>query len=29
MLERKRRKLKYCLVEKDTCIACGACSIHA
>ncbi|EAG1157741.1 ferredoxin, partial [Listeria monocytogenes] len=25
ILERKRRKLKYCLVEKDTCIACGAC----
>ncbi|ECL4259276.1 ferredoxin, partial [Listeria monocytogenes] len=21
--------MKYCLVEKDTCIACGACSIHA
>ncbi|HAC2508641.1 TPA_asm: ferredoxin, partial [Listeria monocytogenes] len=21
ILERKRRKLKYCLVEKDTCIA--------
>ncbi|EGP8995117.1 TPA: ferredoxin, partial [Listeria monocytogenes] len=20
--------MKYCLVEKDTCIACGACSIH-
>ncbi|MBC1807071.1 ferredoxin [Listeria sp. FSL L7-0993] len=21
--------MKYSLVEKDTCIACGACSIHA
>lgn len=28
-MERKRRILKYCRVEKDTCIACGACSIHA